>query len=228
MIILDKTSFAYGDKQILKDISIAFNEAEVHGIVGLNGAGKTTFFNLLCGYEKVTEGKITYDGHSLIKREIGFLETENYFYPKLTGKDFLNVFTQTNTSFSQDKLVEIFNLPLDELIQNYSTGMKKKLMLLSYIKQDKQVYVLDEPFNGLDLEAGKTLEIIIEILKQKGKTIFISSHIIEPLLNICDKIHYLSHKTFSKSYTRNEFHLLEEEIFGSLKSKLKTDIGLAF
>ena len=228
MITLDKIRFSYGEKQILKDISISFEEGEVHGIVGLNGAGKTTFFNLICGYEKVTEGKITYNNHSIIKNDIGFLETENYFYPKLTAKDFLNVFTQTNTSFNQDKLVDIFNLPLDELIQNYSTGMKKKLMLLSYIKQDKQVYVLDEPFNGLDLEANKTLEIIIDILKQKGKTIFISSHIIEPLLNVCDKIHYLSNRSFTKTYQKTEFHLLEDEIFGSLKSKLKTDIGLAF
>ena len=227
MITLDKISFSYGKKQILKDISISFEEAEIHGIIGLNGAGKTTFFNLLCGYEKANEGKITYNNHPIIKNGIGFLETENYFYPKLTARDFLNVFTQTNTSFNQDKLVEIFNLPLDELIQNYSTGMKKKLMLLSYIKQDKQVYVLDEPFNGLDLEANKTLEIIIDLLKQKGKTIFISSHIIDPLLNVCDKIHYLSNQTFTKSYQKNEFHLLEEEVFGKLKNKLKTEINLA-
>jgi ABC-2 type transport system ATP-binding protein len=120
MITLDKISFSYGTKQILKDISVSFEEAEVHGVIGLNGAGKTTFFNLLCGYEKVTEGKITYKNQSTIKDKIGFLETENYFYPKLTARDFLNVFTQTNTSFNQDKLVEIFNLPLDELIQNYS------------------------------------------------------------------------------------------------------------
>jgi ABC-2 type transport system ATP-binding protein len=227
MITLDKISFSYGTKQILKDISVSFEEAEVHGVIGLNGAGKTTFFNLLCGYEKVTEGKITYNNQSTIKDKIGFLETEIFFYPKLTARDFLNVFTQTNTSFNQDKLVEIFNLPLDELIQNYSTGMKKKLMLLSYIKQDKQVYVLDEPFNGLDLEANKTLEIIIDLLKQKGKTIFISSHIIDPLLNICDKIHYLSDKKFTKTYQKNEFNLLEEEVFGKLKSKLKTEIDLA-
>jgi ABC-2 type transport system ATP-binding protein len=227
MTILDKVSFNYGNKQILKDISISFEEANVHGIVGLNGAGKTTFFNLLCGYEKASEGKIIYNNHPIIKNKIGFMETENYFYPKLTARDFLNIFTQTNTSFNQDKLVEIFNLPLDELIQNYSTGMKKKLMLLSYIKQDKQIYVLDEPFNGLDLEANKTLEIIIDLLKQKGKTIFISSHIIDPLLNVCDKIYYLSEKTFTKTYQKKEFHLLEEEVFGKLKSKLKTEIDLA-
>jgi len=227
MIILDKLNFSYGKKQILKDISISFEIGEVHGIIGLNGAGKTTFFNVLCGYEKATEGKITYNNHSIHTSEIGFLETENYFYPKLTARDFLNVFAQTNTSFNQNKLVEIFSLPLDELIQNYSTGMKKKLMLLSYIKQDKLVYVLDEPFNGLDLEANKTLEIIIELLKQKGKTIFISSHIIDPLLNICNKIHYLNDKTFVKTYQKPEFNLLEDEIFGKLKNKLKADIDLA-
>ena len=228
MITLNKVSFSYGEKHILKDISISFNEGEVHGIIGLNGAGKTTFFNLICGYEKASTGNITYNNQSIIKNEIGFLETENYFYPKLTAKDFLNVFTQTNTSFNQDKLVDIFNLPLDELIQNYSTGMKKKLMLLSYIKQDKKVYVLDEPFNGLDLEANKTLEIIIDMLKQKGKTIFISSHIIDPLLHVCGEIHYLSNKTFTKTYQKTEFNILEEEIFGTLKSKLKAGIGLAF
>ena len=227
MIQLNKVHFSYGSKAVLEELTIDFEERAVHGIIGLNGAGKTSLFQLLCGYEKPNSGHITFDGKTLKRSDIGFLETENYFYPKLTGADFLNIFPPSNTTFNQERLVEIFNLPLTELIEHYSTGMKKKLMLLSFIKQDKQVYILDEPFNGLDLEANKTLEIIIEQLCKKGKTLFISSHILDPLLHVCTNIHYLHHKKFQKTYAKKEFHLLNEEIFGKLKTKLESEIHLA-
>ena len=228
MIEINNLSFSYGNKVVLNNINISFKTPAIHGIVGLNGSGKTTFFNLLCGFEKPSGGTILFSNSLIKKADTAFLETETYFYPKLTGNEFLNVFPKVNTTFNQQKMAELFNVPLAELVEGYSTGMKKKLILLSHLKQDKQIYVLDEPFNGLDLEANKTLEIIIETLKKRGKTIFISSHIIDPLINLCDKIHYLSNHTFVKSYTKDQFHLVEEEIFGDLKSNFKNSISLAF
>ncbi|MBS1647091.1 MAG: ATP-binding cassette domain-containing protein [Bacteroidetes bacterium] len=228
MITINDLSFSYNEKQVLQNINISFASPAIHGIVGLNGAGKTTFFNILCGFQKNTKGTILYNEQPIKKVDFAFLETENYFYPKLSGLEFLNVFPLVNHSFRQKELADLLNIPLDELIENYSTGMKKKLILLSHLKQDKGIYVLDEPFNGLDLDANKTFEILIATLRQRGKTVFISSHILSPLLTLCDQIHHLSNHTFVKTYDKNQFQVIEQEIFGDrttyLKEKISTTI----
>ena len=109
-------------------------------------------------------------------------------------------------------------LPLDELIETYSTGMRKKLALLGILKQEKSIFLLDEPFNGLDLETNKILELIILKLKEKGKTIFLSSHIMDPLLSLCDQIHFLEHGQFIKTFAKSDFNRIEEELFLKLKT----------
>ncbi len=139
----------------------------------------------------------------------------------------MKIFRQTNPGFSLGILQDYFKLPLNELIENYSTGMKKKLALLGILKQDRPVFILDEPFNGLDLETNKILEIIITTLKQKNKTIFVSSHIIEPLLAICDKIYLLQNGLFIKTYEKKDFNNIDEELFGKLKYEAKEIISTA-
>jgi ABC-2 type transport system ATP-binding protein len=90
---------------------------------------------------------------------------------------------------------------------------------LGLLKQDKQIYLLDEPFNGLDLESNKILEWLITALFNKGKTVFISSHIIDPLLSVCYQICYLEHGRFTSVFEKSQFHLVEEAIFGKLKQE---------
>ena len=124
-------------------------------------------------------------------------------------------------------LQDYFRLPLDELVENYSTGMKKKLALLSVMKQDKPVFILDEPFNGLDIETNKVLELIITRLKQKNKTVFVSSHIIEPLLSTCDEIFLLENGHFVKSFEKKDFDKIDGELFGKLRDEAKKIISTA-
>jgi ABC-2 type transport system ATP-binding protein len=215
MITVKIPSFSYKDKTILKAIDHRFETGKTHGVVGLNGAGKTTFFNLLAGFLKTEQGVFEKQGRPLLHKEIAYIDTDLFFYPKLTAKEFLSVFPQRSESYQEEKLAELFRLPLDTFVEEYSTGMKKKLLLLSQIKQDKDIYILDEPFNGLDLETNKILETIISILNQRGKTIFISSHILDPLLSICEQIHYLKDETIFKTFTKTEFNQIEEELFGN-------------
>jgi ABC-2 type transport system ATP-binding protein len=103
--------------------------------------------------------------------------------------------------------------------------MKKKLALLCLLRQDKPVYLLDEPFNSLDMESNKILEQIIHILKEKGKTIFVSSHIIDPLLKMCDEIHFLTNGNFARTYARTEFGSIEEDLFSKLKEDAKRKLS---
>ena len=216
MITLSDLNFRYESNPVLKGLNANFESGCVHGIVGLNGAGKTTFFQVLAGFLAPDSGTIHVDGKPLEKRQVAFLETELYFYPKLSAREFLSVFPLTNQNFDEEKLAALFRLPLDELISNYSTGMRKKLMLLTHIKQDKNLFILDEPFNGLDLEAAKALEVIIGILRERQKTIFVSSHILAPLMHTCDFIHYLNQQKIEQSYSKPEFAQLESDLFGTL------------
>jgi ABC-2 type transport system ATP-binding protein len=213
MIEISQLRVSFTQKQVLKGITAQFETGQVHGIIGLNGAGKTTFFNSLARYLKPDGGEIALNGKPLQLKDIAFLETGNYFYPGLTGNDYLRIFETTNSSFSLEGMQQLMQLPLDELISQYSTGMKKKLAMLAILKQDKPIYLFDEPFNGLDMETNKVVELIISNLRSKGKTIFISSHILAPLLQTCNNIHLLSEGSFASTYTPDAFNLIEQDLF---------------
>ena len=225
MIVINNLSFSYNEKLVLQNINISFEENLTHGIVGLNGSGKTTFFNILAGFLSEDKGIIELNGQKIKKNDIAYIDSESFFYPKLTGLEFLSVFPNTNLNYDEVELARIFDLALDEFIDNYSTGMKKKLLIISQLKQDKKIFILDEPFNGLDMESNKTLQMIIELLNNKNKTIFIASHIIEPLYTICQKIHHLKNKHFAKSYSSSEFKQLDAEVFGDFNENLKSTLS---
>ena len=218
MINIQDLTVRFNEHEVLKNINIEFEQGLVHGIVGLNGAGKTTFFNIIAKILKPDTGTVNHNSIALTIKDTAYLETNNYFFSRITGNEYLKIFNQTNTDFNLAALQQFFNLPLDDLIENYSTGMKKKLALLAVLKQDKSIFILDEPFNGLDLESNKILEIIIISFKQKQKTVFVSSHIIEPLLTTCDCIHLLENGSFLKTYLKPDFAKIEDDLFGKLKS----------
>ena len=227
MISIKNVSVKFGNNQVLNNINIDFKEGDIHGIVGLNGAGKTTFFNVLAKILKPDTGLLTLSNINVSIRDTAYLETVNFFYLRITGSEYLKIFNQTNPGFNLTSLQNYFKLPLNELVENYSTGMKKKLALLAVLKQNKPVFILDEPFNGLDLETNKILEIIITTLKQKNKTIFVSSHIIEPLLSICDKIHLLASGIFVKTFEKKDFDKIDNELFAKLKHEANEIISKA-
>ncbi len=227
MISIRNLTFGYGDHAVLDCPDMSFEEGLVHGIVGLNGAGKSTFFNLLAKYLKPHTGNIQRNGQPLQIEEIGFLETNNYFYSNITGNEYLRIFPLTNTQFKLELMNTLFQLPLRDLVSSYSTGMKKKLALLALLQQDVPVYILDEPFNGLDMESNKVVEMIIGSLKGKGKTVFISSHMLSPLVHGCDLIHILQKGNFNKTYSRDQFGSIEQELFEYFNQKAAATIKSA-
>ena len=219
MISIKDLKVSFGKNVVLDNMSFDFPLNEVHGIVGLNGSGKTTFFNTLSTIIKPDSGKILFNERKIKLSDLNYLETINFFYSRITGNEYLNFFEQTNTDFNLASLQQFLELSLDELIETYSTGMKKKLALLAILKKDKPVYLFDEPFNGVDMETNKIIELIILAQKQKGKTVFISSHILDPLIKVCDKIFFLDNGNFSRSFERSDFNKIENELFGDLKFK---------
>lgn len=221
MIEIINLTAGYGKTPVMRQLSARFNGAAVHGIVGLNGAGKSTFFNVLARVKKQAAGEILLNNQPIKRSDTGYLETGNFFYSSITGREYLNIFPSSNSGFQLESLQQLFRLPLDDLTEHYSTGMKKKLALLAILKQDKPVYILDEPFNGLDMETNKALEAIIDKLKQKGKLVLVSSHIMEPLLQTCDFIHYLAGGVFQKSFGKEDFSGIDKELFSVLRQQAR-------
>lgn len=218
MITINDLNISYnGHTKVLDSLCLSLSENKIHGIVGLNGAGKTTLLNGIFGLIKIDSGEISYDSKKLTKKELSYLTTENFFYSNITAREYLSLFK--NHVFDIEKWNGLFSIPLDEVIDSYSSGMKKKLAILSILKQDKPIMILDEPFNGLDIETCRIIRSILLRLKGKGKTIIVTSHIIETLTNLCDYIHYLEKGKIQYSKEKNGFAEFEQELFESIENK---------
>ena len=211
MISIQNLSKSFGAKQVLKNITIQFNKGQVYGIVGENGAGKTTLFRCIAGLENY-EGQIISE-LSPLKNHLGLLFTEPFFFTKITGREYIRLLCNARkerVSNIDDK--NIFDLPLNQYASTYSTGMKKKLALLAILLQNNQCFVLDEPFNGVDIHSNIIIIDLIHKLKDLGKTIIISSHIFSTLSDTCDEIYLLKEGAMVKRVLRADFARLEQEM----------------
>ena len=211
MINIRDLSKSFGINQVLRNITMCFAKGNVYGIVGENGAGKTTLFRCIAGLE-------TYDGQidselSPLKNHLGLLLTEPFFFNKITGKEYIQLLCNArkkDVSRIDDK--NIFDLPLNQYASTYSTGMKKKLALLAILLQENQCFILDEPFNGVDIHSNIIIVDLIHKLKALGKTIIISSHIFSTLSETCDEIYLLKDGSIVKKAYRDDFEKLELEM----------------
>lgn len=218
MISINKLTISYNKStQVIDKLNLSLDEGLIHGIVGLNGAGKTTLLNAIYGLKKSDSGSILLDDKKINKKYVAYLVTENFFYSNITGREYLNLFK--NQNFDTEQWNRLFTLPLDTIIDGYSTGMKKKLALMSILKQDKPILILDEPFNGLDIETTRIIRMIMLRLKEKNKTIIITSHIIETLTNLCDLIHYIENGAIKYSKDKNGFSDFKNEVFNKIENE---------
>jgi len=211
MIEVINLSKKFGNKQVLRNVNLCFEQGKVYGIVGENGAGKTTLFRCIAGLEEF-EGEIRSDEKPL-KNHLGFLLTDPYFFPKITGREYIQLLCNAR----QKKITgidsrNVFDLPLDEFAATYSTGMRKKLAITAILLQDNSCLILDEPFNGVDIQSNIVIAEIIHRLKGLDKTVIISSHIFSTLSDTCDEIHLLKNGEFLKTVMKEDFSLLETEM----------------
>lgn len=209
MLTISNLSKSYGKKQVLNAIDLTFKPGEINGIVGVNGAGKTTLFKCIAGLESF-QGQISYT-HQTLKNSIGFLATNPNFLSKITGREYLQLVCNArkikNVDFEQKN---IFDLPLHEYAETYSTGMKKKLALTGVLLQENDIFILDEPFNGVDIHSNIIIQELVLALKQKNKIVILSSHIFATLEATCDHLHYLKGGKIAISAEKKDFINIQE------------------
>ncbi|MCB0409290.1 MAG: ABC transporter ATP-binding protein [Flavobacteriales bacterium] len=208
----------YANTEVLKGISLEFKSGEIVGVVGENGAGKTTFFKCLTGLENF-EGEINYNS-GILKNEIGFLSSEPYFLSKITGKEYLQLLcTARGINIKDFEEKNIFDLPLNKYAENYSTGMKKKLALTATLLQNNNIFIFDEPFNGVDIQSNVLIKEVLLKLKSLNKIVILSSHIFSTLTETCDKLYHLKNGVIINSATKENFATIEESMKEQTLSK---------
>ena len=202
---------SYNSNEVLKEINMEFSRGKAFGIVGENGAGKTTLFKCIAGLESYT-GEIISELQPL-KNHLGLLLTDPFFFTKITGKEYIrllcNARGKKNIKIDQKN---IFDLPLNQYASTYSTGMKKKLAITAILLQENEYFILDEPFNGVDIQSNMVLTEIILKLKELDKIIIVSSHIFSTLSDTCNEIHLLRKGEQIKSVQKVDFKTLEQEM----------------
>ncbi|MBL7915552.1 MAG: ATP-binding cassette domain-containing protein [Bacteroidia bacterium] len=225
MISINGLNIAYGSHQVIVDLNWELQEGLIHGLVGLNGSGKTTLLQSMSGILKPQAGSLNFRGEKFTPQNISMLETEPYFYKGITGVEYLHLFKSPgNTRFIAQEWLDLFSVPGDELIDNYSTGMRKKLALIGICKLSRPVILLDEPFNGLDLESSRILTSVLKKLVSKGHTIIITSHILETLTGLCTYIHYLRNGVIANVFNAEDSALIDKTIFAELDAGIEKKI----
>ncbi|TET23056.1 MAG: ABC transporter ATP-binding protein [Candidatus Aminicenantes bacterium] len=194
------TGFIPKKKKILKGISLAVEEGEIFGYLGPNGAGKTTTIKCILGLIFPKKGKIEIFGHSSYslqaKEQIGYLPENPYFYDYLTASEFLHFYSQLSLMKKKDKEDKISSLlslvSLEQSaslpLRKFSRGMLQRIGLAQALLNEPSLVLLDEPLGGLDPLGRKEIRDIIVKLKAEGKTVFLSSHILQDIEMICDRV----------------------------------------
>ncbi len=199
----------FANKIILENINIEIHKNGIYGIVGKNGEGKTTLFKCMLSLTSF-EGKISFENEALKSQKALWCPTEPALYEELTATEFYDFYREL-TSMTSNNSKMIFDVTENQLIKNFSTGMKKKTYLNAVFQNEYPIYILDEPFNGLDLEANY---ILVQYLKEKSKSsiILISSHILEILYANCESIFVIKDKKIV-NFQKSDFQKIEEKLF---------------
>lgn len=200
MIELQKVEKNYKDFQF--HLSMQIPEGRIIGLVGKNGAGKSTAIKLILGLVKPDSGTIQVFGAPVKqlslddKQKIGISLAESGFSNQLTISDIERILKKMYHSFNQEDFEEkckLFNLPKKKKIQEFSTGMKAKLKVITAITHNASLLILDEPTAGLDIEARNEILDLLRnyIAEDESRTILITSHISSDLETLCDEIYLL-------------------------------------
>jgi len=202
MIKVNGLTKYYGSKPAAKDISFEVKKGEVFGLLGTNGAGKSTTIKMLCGLLKPTRGSIRIGDIDLqrmplkAKSMIGYLPENPLIYDKLTGAETLELIGKLR-KLSIDMIEQRVKYYADTLglgeqiyheVGTYSKGMRQKLAIAMTLIHDPEMVLLDEPASGLDPRYTKLLKDWIKNLSANGRTVLLSTHIIEMAETLCDKI----------------------------------------
>jgi ABC-2 type transport system ATP-binding protein len=202
MIEIKNCSKRFGELTAVNNLSFSVGESEIFGLIGPNGAGKSTTIKMMVGLMKPDSGVIRIGGYDIsqdpvnAKTSLAYVPEKSYIFDKLTAWEYLTfisgLYRQDQDIFRENavKYLQTFGLMdwKDEIIENYSFGMKQRLILTSTFMRNPRVLILDEPHNGLDPKGIRLLKDILFRFRDEGMTILFSTHIIALAEQLCNKV----------------------------------------
>ena len=209
---------AYGKKQVLRGLNLEVYEGELFGFIGKNGIGKSTTIDCVIGSKKFDSGSVLLDGFDIhddpidAKYSFGYVASEPSCYEVMTGYDYLefiaSIYQITEGDFVRNYQYLCRRLSLDESelvnpIFNYSHGMKQKLCLVASLLHNPKIWILDEPTVGLDIMAVEEVKKMMREYANHGKTVFVTSHNIELVAKICDRVAIVNQGKVASLYDLN-------------------------
>lgn len=210
----------YGDQTAVNAVNLHVKRGQIYGLLGRNGAGKTTIMKMILGLTPITSGEADIFGKNIKGQEkrvyprIGAIIETPGFYPNLTGTENLEIFARLRGTAAPNAVknaLEVVGLPYKDkkLFGKYSLGMKQRLGIANAILHDPELLILDEPTNGLDpIGIAEVRDFIKDLSVERGKTILISSHILSEIQLLADDIGIIDHGV-----------LLEESSMSELEKK---------
>ncbi len=203
-MLLHNFTKCYGRSNVyaVKDANLEINGGEIFGFLGPNGAGKSTIIKSIVGIQPITDGSIEVCGYDvdkqavMAKRQIGFVPDHYALYEKLTGREYINYIadlyevSQEERDKRINRYVEIFELQtaFDNQMKTYSHGMKQKIAIMAALVHNPKVWILDEPLTGLDPNSIFQVKECMKQHAEEGNIVFFSSHIIDVVERICDRV----------------------------------------
>lgn len=198
----------------MKGISAEFGDGEIHGIVGRNGSGKTMLMKCICGFVRPTGGKVTINDKVVGKDmdfpdNMGIIIENPGFIPYYSGlknlKELAVLNKKVNTEQIQ-KYMEMVGLEpgLRRPVKKYSLGMRQRLGITQAMMENPSILMLDEPFNGLDIDGVEQMRKVMLRLKAEGKNVILTSHNTENIEILCDTVHEIKKGHMTKIYDRNQ------------------------
>ncbi|RDY23872.1 ABC transporter ATP-binding protein [Romboutsia maritimum] len=235
IIEIKDLKMSYGQKEVLKGINLDIYEGNIIGYIGPNGAGKSTTIKILLGLIKEYSGEVSIFGSNIshsnegYKKRIGYVPEVAKVYESLTAREYLTFIGQLygldyeKCNEKASKLMNILGIDeaYDSRLSSFSKGMKQKVIIISALLHNPDILFLDEPLSGLDANSVMLIKEIISKLKEEGKTIFYSSHIMEVVEKISDRIIVLNDGNIAadgnfEEIKNSNFNGSLEEIFNEI------------
>jgi len=205
MIELRGVGKSFGSKRAVDHLDMTVHPGELYAFLGPNGAGKTTTIKMICGLLRPTEGTVLVGGHpaesSQARRLLGYIPDQPFLYDKLTGREFLKFVVEMYgvprpVGLERiEELVDTFEMAdfIDELCENYSQGMKQRVVFASALVHDPRVLVVDEPLVGLDPRSARIVKNLFVSRAREGAAVLMSIHLLAIAEELADTIGIIDH-----------------------------------
>ena len=218
ILTTDNLTKIYGDKRAADAVSLHIKKGDVYGLIGRNGAGKTTILKMICGLSRPSSGSITFAGKTGAElahemHNIGSLIETPGLFPKMSAYQNIKIKCilcgKNDDEYIKSLLLQVGLENVDKKpVQSFSLGMKQRLGIALALVGDPEFIVLDEPINGLDPQGiAEMREIIRKLSKERGMTVIVSSHILDELAKVADSFGIISDGKLIDEFTSDEFQM---------------------